>query len=1361
MQKIAKNILIFAISISLALSELALFNPINKVYAAESEEWSFSYTGNVEEWTAPYTGKYYLDIYGAGAKTNNAIYNSGGHTQGYINLVAGQKLYLAVGQMGVLNGSATYNGGGQGGNGTTAGSGATSITTTNRGELYNFADYKSEIVLVAGGSGGQGSNDPGGNVGPGGGLAGVGISHSDEASSWGHNSAGGGQTGGFSFGKGQPYCTTAESAHGCGGYGGPGGGGYYGGTQSKCGTLPGGGGSGHINETYVYDGISNLSTHTGNGTAKIQYIGEVFTDLVIDLNGHGTYEGTSRKITINHKYGETIEIKTPVSNDGYKFIGWKVSYGSIKPETGSYTYDFHDSYIIAQWASPMSVTPEVDITAYNEKGGMNFAIEQQDTLEKVFTIQQSINGTDFYNVFQDTESKEANVYQTRFNYTGAYQTYKAPKDGLYKMEVYGSVSTQCNEEGTWWGLGGAGGSAEGYLYLNKNKNLYIAAGNHGSYSSGGWNGGGNGTPGTYYTDYKGRTKHSQGAAGGGATHIATELIGDGQLKNYSNNRNSVLIVAGGGGGTSGWGTGAIGGGLNGGNGAAYTCGTEGYIDLGQRGGSQTGGYAFGQGRNAARYHARECHGGGGGGWYGGAANPGAYNNYWCLQTGGSGGSGHIGNVLSGSMKNGVNSGDGYAIITLTQEYISGDAITNIYTPDTAAPDKPSNGEISANNDNIVITWKRPEDNGTDYWHKIQSYLKDENSLSGTGDLLNEEIVKANVLTGVKGYYYYIDNLSSGTVTKSNTFVNENSIEVPVATTDRYLHVAAVDKAGNLSGTYTIKIPSVAKYTVNHYAQNEDGTYTLVETEELMGTIGTTVTPEPIPQIGRDTPAKQSIVITADGKAVVNYYYDVTREDKAGHVSWNDNSNKYNTRPDDVIVRLYRDGVEIDSVVVSAADNSNIYVFKNMQKYDLVTGELIKYTVTQDTAYSQAALDNTEDKYFTEQSGFDFLNSIENTDADKPETPDPDKPDDKGFYVAGNIYWVDRDDKLGFRPSEVIITLYQKGEDGEWKQFNAPIKVNSKIENTYLFDWLPKYWYDSNGVPNAYEYKVEESFSAWYVKNGEMVDAYTIAPDTPNKFDFTNTLHIVNPDIPISEYNNTLIIKTNTDEEIRVILKPLKPIFDEYYNVSYGDYSGKDILTWADKTGSVVDKLSPTRYEIILEAPGYDLNNIEISLSQNVTLEHIGDKWYATIGNQPEDAFGTIIIDLSKKTNYYQEKTRMNNYFAAGNVLSKAEPMIIMESNFVAMPDEALNIVYMNSMTEDKEAYLSGDKVEILDYLGIIPEGKEFVGWSTEKDSDVATYIVGNIIEIESSLELYPVFIKNTAEPINNDVKNLEDKIIIE
>ena len=163
--------------------------------------------------------------------------------------------------------------------------------------------------------------------------------------------------------------------------------------------------------------------------------------------------------------------------------------------------------------------------------------------------------------------------------------------------------------------------------------------------AGGWNGGGNGRT---WVDNKIQS------GGGGATSIQNSLIGDGQLKNYSNNKNNVIIVAGGGGGTGGetqysYATAHHGGDGGGVCGSSAVAPNESWIGTG---GTQLEGgicnasnstvyqnSGFGIGQSVAGKSANGTYGnsaGGGGGWYGGGGGEG-------LGGYGGGGSGYIGN----------------------------------------------------------------------------------------------------------------------------------------------------------------------------------------------------------------------------------------------------------------------------------------------------------------------------------------------------------------------------------------------------------------------------------------------------------------------------------------------------------------------------------------------------------------------------------------------------------------------------------------------------------------------------------------------------------------------------------------------
>ena len=210
-----------------------------------------------------------------------------------------------------------------------------------------------------------------------------------------------------------------------------------------------------------------------------------------------------------------------------------------------------------------------------------------------------------------------------FAYTGSEQTFSAPASGNYKLELWGA-------QGQGWSgacgssSGGAGGYSSGYVYLNKEKKLYLNIGGYGENEN------------VYGT--------GAGPGGGGATSIS---FISGKLQTLENSINSILIVSGGGGGSE-WckSDGGSGGGYKGGT-AVNLYISEGLI----YGGTQSSGGAsapisqysgtaniyngsFGQGGYTI---GGDGGGQGGNGFYGGGASDYGY--------GGGGGSGYIGNSL--------------------------------------------------------------------------------------------------------------------------------------------------------------------------------------------------------------------------------------------------------------------------------------------------------------------------------------------------------------------------------------------------------------------------------------------------------------------------------------------------------------------------------------------------------------------------------------------------------------------------------------------------------------------------------------------------------------------------------------------
>lgn len=219
-----------------------------------------------------------------------------------------------------------------------------------------------------------------------------------------------------------------------------------------------------------------------------------------------------------------------------------------------------------------------------------------------------------------------------FYYTGNIQTFTAPENGTYKLEVWGAQGGSPVTDVH----GGYGGYSVGLIDLNEGDTIYICVGGAGGNNSSdpaAYNGGG-------LANYSG----SRGN-GGGATHIATAT---GELSDLSSNQSAVILVAGGGGGAGYYGygdegDGGSGGGYIGGHGLFNGSTTgDGNSNTGSGGNQSSGGEtenysgqshgSFGQGANRDD-DSLWGGSGGGGGWYGGGAST---NN-----AGAGGGSGYI------------------------------------------------------------------------------------------------------------------------------------------------------------------------------------------------------------------------------------------------------------------------------------------------------------------------------------------------------------------------------------------------------------------------------------------------------------------------------------------------------------------------------------------------------------------------------------------------------------------------------------------------------------------------------------------------------------------------------------------------
>lgn len=157
-----------------------------------------------------------------------------------------------------------------------------------------------------------------------------------------------------------------------------------------------------------------------------------------------------------------------------------------------------------------------------------------------------------------------------FSYTGSYQVFTAPVDGVYKLETWGAQggngmsgkqgdsdiqardSTNTTKKVA---QGGKGAYASNYVSLKKGQTVYVYVGGKGDMAyvneqviAGGWNGGGNAK-----SEISSAGDAYLWGSGGGATSMT--ILNSGEdianyptLASYVNNKSDVTVVAGGGGG---------------------------------------------------------------------------------------------------------------------------------------------------------------------------------------------------------------------------------------------------------------------------------------------------------------------------------------------------------------------------------------------------------------------------------------------------------------------------------------------------------------------------------------------------------------------------------------------------------------------------------------------------------------------------------------------------------------------------------------------------------------------------------------------------------------------------------------------
>ena len=733
-------------------------------------ETNFSYTGEQQTFVVPVSGYYKLEAWGAsgGIFKVDVKGGYGGYSKGNIYLTEGQTLYINVGGKGVDQAEefrlyttpGGYNGGGNGGKGSGgypeqsggSGGGATHIALapgllqtfdTNEDNIADAEEIE-DLLIVAGGGGGA-SYAAGGSGGGATGASSIQKGISD------YNypvSAGGTQTTGYLFGKGQSGRDSDNSYWAAGGTGG-GGGGFYGGyTYQNVGQMTsggGGGGSGYIGN----NSLSNKAMYCYNCTESDAE--NTKTISISDISD----DAESEKAKVGNGHARI----TLVSSSSKANLYFMHDYGTLTNDTVSYDI-----------GASLGTLP---IPTYDESVMTFKGWYYEPTYEtQVQSTDQIVNDTrifaKFTYAYSDCDYEDGRVFT--FDYLGREEVFMATCPGEYKLETWGAQGADYSDTN----YGGYGSYSVGKIELTKNEKLYINVGGQGVEFTGGYNGGGNAGTGGSQTAY----------AGGGATHIALK---SGLLSSLEDSKDKILIVSGGGGGA-----GYAPEGTTGGNAGGYigNSGIDGhnhsYTSYNGTGATQEApGYAyscgtnysgsFGQGGN----YCNSGYGGsgGGGGYYGGGGSNRGHGA-------GGGGSGYVGNsrLYDKYMY-------GYEVTTMNDGLHSTVAYLVLTTDFVKNKNKPEGSNTYKNLQEAI------------------NYASDGDELELTGDasLSYELVVEKNITLDLNGYNLSTTkpitnkktlNITNSSTQKKSTITNLLSSQFITNTTNSALTFNNVIIKGN-------------------------------------------------------------------------------------------------------------------------------------------------------------------------------------------------------------------------------------------------------------------------------------------------------------------------------------------------------------------------------------------------------------------------------------------------------------------------------------------------------------------------------------------------------------------------------------
>ena len=403
--------------------------------------------------------------------------------------------------------------------------------------------------------------------------------------------------------------------------------------------------------------------------------------------------------------------------------------------------------------------------------------------------------------------------------------------------------------------------------------------------------------------------------------------------------------------------------------------------------------------------------------------------------------------------------------------------------------------------------------------------------------------------------------------------------------------------------------------------------------------------------GEDVEYKPTITNTSVTGEVMGtntkYGYEFVNKNVATEITvtkvWEDEDNKYNNRPNDIVLKL-SDGTSViaQPTKTDNGDGTWTYVYTNLNVYD-EDGKLITYTLTEDTVLGYLAGVITGDA----KEGFTVTNTLETVN------------------IIVNKTWSDNNDQDGLRPTTITLTLsngdtVELTKDGNW---------------TKTVEDLPKYVDGSEFSYTVTEKNVPTGYQVTYSEDGlTAINTHTPATDdvvvTKVWEDSSNKEGLRPGEITIHLLANGTEVKVT-------------PTIAKNGDTWTFTYSDLDVNANGSKITYTVTEDTVTNYET--EIDGLTITNSREVETTEITIKKIWEDNDNQDGKRPEEVTVTLsngdTVKLTKAEGWTKTVTGLQKYVDGEEVVYTVVKELEVEGYKVSYSDDTLTIT--NTHTPEK------------------------------------------------------------------------------